>query len=98
MENKLPMQRRLKSTMFVLISQGLLAALAVAWVIHMLLIAVNGSVYFVEDNPLILWTEIGISITIVIFAIVIFISQYQRLGERRKTDKTREDIAMTWRK
>jgi uncharacterized BrkB/YihY/UPF0761 family membrane protein len=87
MENKLPIQRRLKSTVFVLISQGLLAALAISWVIHMLLIAVNGSVYFVENNHFILWAEIIVPAVISVFAVFIFISQVQRLGERRRTDR-----------
>lgn len=77
MENKLPMHRRLKTTMFVLISQGLLVALAISWVIHMAIVAANGSVYFVENNPFILWAEIASSILISIFAIFIFVNQVQ---------------------
>jgi uncharacterized BrkB/YihY/UPF0761 family membrane protein len=89
MQNKLPIQRRLKTTMFVLISQGLLAALAISWVIHMILIAVYGSVYFIEDNNFILWAEIIISAAISVFAIFIFFNQVQRLGERRRTDRNK---------
>ena len=88
MENKLPMQRRLKSTMFVLISQALLVALAVSWVIHMSIIAANGSVYFVESNRYILWAEIIGSALIAIFAVVILATQIHKLGERRRTDRT----------
>jgi len=86
MENRLSMRRRLKSTSYVLISQALLIALAVAWLIHMIIIAVNGSVYFVENNGFILWAEITTSVIITIFAICILITQVQRLGERRRTD------------
>jgi len=86
MENRLSMRRRLKSTSYVLISQALLIALAVAWLIHMIIIAVNGSVYFVENNGFILWAEICTSVIITIFAIWILVTQVQRLGERRRTD------------
>lgn len=81
------MRRRLRSTAYVLISQALLIALAIAWVIHMVIIAINGYVYFVENNPFILWLEITSSVLIVIFAIFIFVNQIQRLSERRRTDR-----------
>ena len=87
MENKLTMRRRLKSTTFVLISQMLLVALALSWLIHMVIIAANGSVYFVENNHFILWAEITVSVLITIFAIFILATQIQRLGERRRTDR-----------
>jgi hypothetical protein len=48
---------------------------------------VAGSVYFVENNPLILWTEITVSILITSFAIYILIMQVQKLGERRTNDR-----------
>jgi membrane protein YdbS with pleckstrin-like domain len=73
--------------MFVLLSQALLAALAISWVIHMALIAANGAVYFVENNAFILWAEIAGSILISLFAIFIFINQVQRLGERRGVER-----------
>ncbi len=87
MEDKLSMQRRLRSTMLVVISQALLAALAIAWVIHMSIIAINGSVYFVENNRYILWTELISSALIAVFAIIILTTQIQRLGERRNGDR-----------
>lgn len=90
MENKLPMSRRLKSTMFVLVSQALLIALAISWLIHMVIIAADGSAYFVENNPLILWGEITASVLITVFAIFILATQIQRLGERRSTDRNRD--------
>lgn len=83
------MRRRLKSTMYVLISQALLIALAISWLVHMLIIAVNGSVYFVENDHFILWAEITGSVLITIFAIFILANQIRRLGERRRTDKAR---------
>ena len=89
-ENKLPMSRRLKSTILIMISQALLAALAVSWIVHMALIAANGSVYFVENNRFVLWTEIVITSLILVFAGFILFTQIQRLGERRGSD-SRED-------
>jgi uncharacterized membrane protein YbhN (UPF0104 family) len=86
MQNKLTMRRRLKSTTFVIISQALLIALAISWVIHMAIIALYGSAYFVENNPFILWAEIIGSVLITVFAIFILTGQIQRLGERRRGD------------
>lgn len=91
-ENKLPMQRRLKTTMLVLISQALLLALAISWVVHMAFIAANGSVNFVENNDFILWSEIIGSALIAIFAILILATQIQRLGERRRSDNREERV------
>ena len=87
MEDKLPMKRRLKTTMLVLISQALLVALAISWVVQMSFIAVNRSVTFFENNHLILWLEIIGLVLIAVFAIYILVSQIQRLNERRSTDR-----------
>ena len=78
------MRRRLTFATIVLISQMLLIALAVAWMIHMFIIAVNGSVYFEESNPLILWGEIVTIAIITLFGIFVLATQIQRLGERRR--------------
>jgi ABC-type nickel/cobalt efflux system permease component RcnA len=86
MEDRLPMRRRLKSSLLVMISQALLIALAISWLIHMVIIAVDGSAYFVENNHFILWAEIVGSVLITIFAIFILVIQIQRLGERRRLD------------
>jgi membrane protein implicated in regulation of membrane protease activity len=75
----------------VLVSQLLLIALALAWVIHMALIATNGAVYFVEANPVILWTEIAVTVLISLFGIVVFAMQLRRLGERRRSDDTPDE-------
>jgi ABC-type nickel/cobalt efflux system permease component RcnA len=88
--SKLPMNRRLKTTLYVVISQALLIALAIAWLIHMGLIAINGSVYFIENNPLILWIEITASVFITVFAVFIMTTQIRRLGERRRTDRNKD--------
>ena len=80
------MRRRLKFTLMVIVSQMLLVALAIAWLIHMFLIALNGSLYFIENNPYILWAEISTSVLIIIFAITILTIQIKRLTERRRGD------------
>ncbi len=78
--------RRLRFAIIVIISQLLLVALAIAWVVHMSLIAVNGAIYFVEANPLILWAEIAATALITLFATAVFTLQIYRLGERRRGD------------
>jgi ABC-type nickel/cobalt efflux system permease component RcnA len=88
-ENRLPMSRRLRSTILLIFSQALLGALAVAWLIHMALIAANGSVNFVENNPAILWAEIIGMGLILIFAGYLLWTQLQKLGERRRDDSRR---------
>ncbi len=87
MKNKLPMLQWLKSTIFILISQALLVALAISWVVQMAFIAANGSVNFVENNQFILWLEIIGTGLIAVFAILILVSQIQGLGERRSSDR-----------
>jgi membrane protein YdbS with pleckstrin-like domain len=81
------MRRRLRFSSVVLISQMLLIALAIAWLVHMVVIATYGSVYFIERDPVILWAEITASALIMIFAIYILAIQIRRLGERRATDR-----------
>ena len=78
--------RRVRFALVILASQILLIALAVTWVIQMIVIAVNGSVSFVEHNTGILLFEIIISSLICVFGIVVFIIQWKRLGERRRGD------------
>lgn len=64
--------------------------MATAWVIHMVLIAKSGHVYFVEENPVVLYGEIAATAVITLFAIVVFVIQYKRLRERRKGDDMKE--------
>lgn len=89
-DSKPPMYRRLQFAVLVLITQMLLMALTLAWMIHMVIIATNGLVYFVEDNPFILWGEIGLTVLIMLFAIGVFFLQIQRLGERRRDTDSEE--------
>lgn len=82
--------RRVRFAIVVLASQLLLIAMATAWIIHMVLIAKNGHVYFVEENPVVLYGEIAATVVITLFAIVVFVIQYKRLRERRKGDDMKE--------
>jgi hypothetical protein len=86
-----PPGRRLRFTIMVLVSQLLLIALALAWAIHMTLIAANGAVYFMEKNHVILWVEIIISVLICLFGTAVFAIQVYRLGERRRSDGTPDE-------
>jgi ABC-type nickel/cobalt efflux system permease component RcnA len=90
MDNKTrAMQRRLRFSLLILLSQIMLIALAISWLVHMGIIAISGSAYFVENNPVILWAEITISVLITLFAIYLLVVQIQRLGERRGADRNR---------
>lgn len=89
----MPFSRRLKFTILVLVSQLLLIALAIAWVVHMALIAKNGAIYFIEKNPVVLWAEIGVTALITLFATAVFAIEIYRLGERRRGDERRGVIA-----
>ncbi len=78
--------RRVTFAIVVLVSQLLLIAMAIAWTIHMALIAKTGEIYFIEENPIILYGEIAATVLITLFAIVVFVLQCKRLGARRRGD------------
>ena len=78
--------RRVRFALVILASQILLIALAITWVIQMIVIALNGSVMFVEYNHAVLMFEIILSILICLFGIIVFVIQWRRLGERRKKE------------
>ena len=78
---------RVRFALILLASQILLIALAVTWLVQMILIAINGSISFVEHNQVVLWLEVALSTLICIFAIVVFAMQLRKLGERRKNDR-----------
>ena len=90
-ETKPAMGRRLRFATVIMISQMLLVALGIAWLVHMVLIATYGSIYFVENNPFILWAEITATILITTFATWVLAIQIQRLGERRSSDYNGRD-------
>ena len=71
----------------VLVSQMLLIALAIAWLVHMIVIAAYGAVYFIERESMILWIEICASALITLFAIFVLTIQIRRLSERRRSDR-----------
>ena len=62
----------------VLSSQLLLLALAIAWFVHMVLIAMHGKIFFAEPNSLILYGEITATALIALFAVIVFILQWKR--------------------
>jgi hypothetical protein len=80
------LHRRIRFALVIIISQTLLIALAISWFIHMLLIEIYGAVYFVEKEPVILWTEIITTVMIIIFGGSVLIVQMKRLGERRANE------------
>jgi hypothetical protein len=79
--------RRVRFALVVIGSHILLIALAVAWLIQMLVIARNGSVKFVEYNQTILIIEIVFIAMISIFGISVLFMQIKRLGEKRSVDR-----------
>jgi len=79
--------RRVRFALVILASQVLLIALAVTWIVQMIVIAVNGSVMFIESNRAILISEIVLSVIICLFGIWVFVVQFKRLGERRRGDR-----------
>ena len=81
------MRRRQLFAILVIVSHALLIALAISWLIHMSLIAASGSIYFIENNPVILWIEISITIAIIIFAVVVLVMQIRRIGGRRRDER-----------
>ena len=84
------MKRRLRFATLSIVNQILLIALAIAWIVHIAIISRYGTVYFEENNPVILWAEIITLILIITFSIYIFVLQVRRLGERRR-DSDRRD-------
>jgi hypothetical protein len=84
------LQRRLRFALVIIISQALLIALGLSWFIHILLIEINGAVYFIEKEPALLWAEIIVTVMIIIFGGSILIIQIMRLGEKRVNDRRTE--------
>jgi ABC-type multidrug transport system permease subunit len=80
--------RRTRFALIILASQLLLIALAIVMMVEMILIATNGLVQFVENNPMILAIEIILTVLITAFGIFVFILQLRRLGEKRNSDNS----------
>ena len=85
--------RRLRFGMVVLAAQVLLLAMAVAWCVQLTLIAVHGQICFEEDNSAVLLLEIAAVSFVAIFALVVFVIQYRRLGEKRSGEDRRRESA-----
>ena len=79
--------RRIRFALIVLASQLLLISLAFVMLVEMVLIATNGLVQFVENNPLILAVEIILAVLITMFGIFVFVVQLKRLSEKREDDR-----------
>lgn len=90
------LRRRLRFAIVIIISQILLIALALSWFVHMLLIEINGAVYFVEKEPIILWIEIIFTLIIFIFSGFVLVMQIKRLGERREIDRRHDVTSNEW--
>ena len=72
--------------MVIIASHVLLIALAIAWLIQMLVIYKNGSVKFVENNQAILASEIILIFLICLFGISVLYLQIKKLAEKRASD------------
>jgi len=84
--DKIRFGRRVRFSMAVLAAQLLLIGTAIAWCVHMALIAKCGAVFFVEPNPVILYAELAATVLIILFAATVFGLQWKRLRERRRSD------------
>jgi hypothetical protein len=83
--------RRLRFALIIIASHILLIALAVAWLIQMLVININGSVKFVEYNRAILSSEIVLIALVCLFGIFVLYLQIKKLGEKRVGDGNRRN-------
>ncbi len=83
--------RRLRFTLALLAAQVLLMAMAVAWCVQLVAIAIHGRVCFGEPRAVILYGEIAAVVLVTIFAAVVFIVQLRRLMEKRTGDDNRPD-------
>ena len=83
--------RRVRFAIAVLAAQLLLIATAIAWCLHMVIIARYGEIHFVEANRVILYGEIVATVLITLFAIIVFALQWKKLGEKRGTNDKGEE-------
>jgi hypothetical protein len=79
--------RRVTFALVVIISQLLLIATSATLLIELVVIFRNGSVNFIENNAAILAGEVTAAALISLFALVVLVLQWKRLGERRKGDR-----------
>jgi membrane protein implicated in regulation of membrane protease activity len=83
--------RRLRFTMAILAAQVLLMAMAIAWCVQLVAIAIHGRVCFGEPHAVILYGEIAAVVLVAVFAAVVFMVQLRRLMEKRTSDNSRPD-------
>ena len=83
--------RRLRFTVAILAAQVLLMAMAIAWCVQLVAIAIHGQVSFGEPHAVILYGEIAAVVLVAIFAAVVFIVQLRRLMEKRRSDDSQPD-------
>ena len=80
--------RRIRFSAVVIVSQMLLIALSLAWGIYLILIARNGGVLSIENNPWILYAEIVATFFIIQFALIVVGLELYRLRVRRHNEST----------
>jgi Na+-transporting NADH:ubiquinone oxidoreductase subunit NqrE len=68
----------LELSISVLVSQLLTIALSIAWLVHAVIVKINGVVYFVEPNLAILYLEIFMTTVIALCGIAFFILQIKK--------------------
>jgi len=83
--------RRLRFTLAILAAQVLLLAMAIAWCVQLVAIAIHGQVCFGEPHAAILYGEIAAVVLVAIFAAIVFVVQLRRLMEKRTGDYDRPD-------
>ena len=69
----------------------LLIALSLAWGIYLILIARNGGVLSIENNPWILYGEIVATFLIIQFALIVIGMEMYRMKVKRQGESTEAD-------
>ena len=85
--------RRIRFSAVVIVSQILLIALSLAWGIYLITIAMNGGVLSVENNPWVLFGEIFATFLIIQFAMVVIFLELYRMRVRRHGERTARDFS-----
>ena len=70
----------LRLSLSVLVSQILIIGLAIAWLLHAVIVKINGAVYFVEPNQAILYLEIFMTTAIALYGISLLFLQIREAG------------------
>lgn len=86
-EQDIRINRRVRYSAIVIVSQMLLIALALAWGIYLILIARNGGVLSIENNPWILYGEIVATFLIIQFALIVIGMELYRMKVRRHGER-----------